>query len=133
MGTREVILFLFKGAIRGKIDQDMRAYCRNYTDCRRKVLMSCFPGNVQYPNGYLHLCCDICTKNCVCNCSCGHCVCSYRPQRMTCLTCCCCELKCKFTLNIPMSLNDKKSADDTDVEHEELRDDLQSCSDSDGA
>ena len=91
----EVALYVFKGCTRGKVCQEMKAYCKNRSNCRRKVLMSGFSGDTQYPPKQ-HLCCDICALNCLCNCTCGYCSCNQEMRNVPCPTCCSCEKKCTF-------------------------------------
>ena len=108
----EVILYQFKGCTRGKIGREMKEYCKNSIICRRKVLMSSFSGDIEYPS-HQHLCCDICTIRCCCNCTC-HCSCSPGTFRLPCLNCCSCEQKCIFISSVPTSSNQTESNNQLD-------------------
>ena len=108
----EVMLYQFKGCTRGKIGREMKEYCKNSIICRRKVLMSSFTGDIEYPS-HQHLCCDICTIRCCCNCTC-HCSCSPGTFRLPCLNCCSCEQKCIFISSVPTSSNQTESNNQLD-------------------
>ena len=55
-------------AITSHASVHMKAYCKNQTLCRRKLLMSSFVDsntNIQLPV-YMHACCDLCALKCSC-------------------------------------------------------------------
>jgi ATP-dependent DNA helicase RecQ len=89
----EVVLYTFLGCTRGRISQEMKDYCGNQTKCRRVFLMSHFSGDVTMPQP-LHLCCDVCSKTCACNCVCKICHC--RSPGVPCSLCCECDVKCLY-------------------------------------
>ena len=66
----EAVLYLFSGSTRGKISSNMKTYCKNNEECRRIQLMQYFPGQSVYKPHFMHLCCDVCTRRCLCNCLC---------------------------------------------------------------
>jgi ATP-dependent DNA helicase RecQ len=47
------------------VDNELKTYARS-ADCRRKVLMGFYGGDVKFA-GVKHLCCDLCTEVCKCN------------------------------------------------------------------
>ena len=54
---------------RGKINLEMKGYCRISKQCHLNQLMQYFPGQFELPQ-QKHLCCDLCTTPCLCHCTC---------------------------------------------------------------
>jgi len=49
------------------VKEEMREYCTNKTECRRKVLMAHFGGVEDFAQpDCKHLCCDVCAQSCKC-------------------------------------------------------------------
>ena len=49
-----------------KVDEDIKMYAANSTDCRRKVLFGDMDNYVHVDVAFKCLCCDICAKLCAC-------------------------------------------------------------------
>ena len=56
----EVVLYLYPGSTRGKINLEMKGYCKNAKQCRRSWF------ELPQPK---HLCYDLCATTCLCNCT----------------------------------------------------------------
>lgn len=67
----EVVLYSFSGSTKGQISSDMKNYSKNAKLCHRVQLMQHFPGEFELPQQ--HLCCDICTQQCLCGRTCTTC------------------------------------------------------------
>ena len=101
----EVVLYTFSGSTKGYVSWDMKNYCQNEKTYRRVILLSHFSGGINQPRP-AHLCCDLCTKRCLCDCACNQCFCP--NQNVPCSSCCVCGLKCSyvhsFDVVMPMHL-----------------------------
>eukprot|EP00794_Sanderia_malayensis_P002933 gene2933-3390_t len=81
-----------------KMTKEMREYIKNDTICRREFLNKGFPGMFRKVTP-LHLCCDICTQQCVCDPENQKCKYSDNPSHImseaeaefTCLSTKCCD------------------------------------------
>ena len=89
----EVVLYSFSGSTKGQINSDMKNYSKNTELCRRIQLMQYFPGKMELPQE-LHLCCDICSMQCLCGCTCVTCSCD-KPVS-PCAKCCTCAKRCTY-------------------------------------
>ena len=89
----EVVLYSFSGSTKGQINSDMKNYSKNTELCRRIQLMQYFPGKMELPQE-LHLCCDICSMQCLCGCTCVTCSCD-KPVSL-CAKCCTCAKRCTY-------------------------------------
>ena len=93
----EVVLYLYPGSTRGKINLEMKGYCKNAKQCHLNQLMQYFPGQFELPQ-QKYLCCDLCATTCLCNCTCRTCYCS--RQRHPCSNCCTCAIQCTYVQEI---------------------------------
>ena len=61
------VLYVNNGKLRHALEE-MKAYCKNTTVCRRALLMSSFDTSksINKPTP-LHMCCDICSASCTCS------------------------------------------------------------------
>lgn len=89
----EVVLYTYAGASRGQVSTGMKEYCSNTEKCRRILLMNPFPGHISLTEPK-HMCCDICTQQCLCSCTCKKCNC--HQLSAPCISCCTCTTKCTF-------------------------------------
>ena len=72
------VLLKFKGCTNStNITKEVKDYVKNYTECRRKLLLNSLMMDPQ-SNSIKHTCCDICGCSCRCQCTCGmeECVCA---------------------------------------------------------
>ena len=91
----EVVLYSYSGSTKGKISTEMKNYGRNTEFCRRIQLMQYFPGKIELPQ-HPHLCCDFCTMQCLCGCTCAICNCD--KPKSPCKKCCICANRCTYAL-----------------------------------
>lgn len=66
--AQAVLYYNRKDLSSGKLSEEMKRYISNNEVCRREMLMSYFgdPAQITKPEE-LHLCCDICEKQCMCS------------------------------------------------------------------
>ena len=107
----EVVLYLFSGCTRGKVCDEMKDYCYNNVKCRRKVLMQCFPGEIQFPSGQLH-------RSCLCNCTCS---CGCDKRKTPCMECCSCVPKCAFVSSAPIYLEKVSEDEESLIDYSTLQ------------
>ena len=65
-------IILYNNVMLKYCDEDIVAYCRNTTECRRTMILNHFDNNTAdiKPPKYAHLCCDICQQKCICDVGC---------------------------------------------------------------
>ena len=89
----EAVLYMYPGCTRGHVLSEMKEYGKNSRQCRRVLSMGHFPGHIYIPQPK-HLCCDLCTQQCLCCCICSRCTCI--PPSAPCNSCCTCDVKCNY-------------------------------------
>ena len=113
----EAVLYMYAGATRGHVCSEMKEYGSNLNKCRCVVAMSHFPGTICSPKPQ-HLCCDICSQQCLCHCM--YCICNCIPPSVPCSFCCTCEVKClyltSFDIVMPMRLMNLAERDSSSAE-----------------
>ena len=59
-------IILYNNVMLKYCDEDIVAYCRNTTECRRTMILNHFDTNTAdiKPPKYAHLCCDVCQQKC---------------------------------------------------------------------
>ena len=65
-------IILYNNVMLKYCDENIVAYCRNTTECRRTMILNHFDNNTAdiKPPKYAHLCCDICQQKCICDVGC---------------------------------------------------------------
>ena len=112
----EVVLYTFTGSTKGHVSQGMKDYCRNDKTCRQMLLLTPFSGmafkNQPKPE---HLCCDVCSRKCLCACNCKQCFCP--NQIIPCFSCCICDIKCRYVpaFDVVMPMRLMQDHEDFDV------------------
>ena len=91
------LLHTYSGCTRGRISDNMKDYCRKTDVCRRRCLFQHFPGDFSLPS-IPHECCDVCHSQCLCACTCGHCICG---KGFPCTSCCQCSKRCNSNFTLP--------------------------------
>ena len=90
------VLYTYSGCTRGLISAEMKDYCKDSSNCRRKHFSS-FPGAYTLPS-ILHECCDVCQRKCLCLCTCNNCTCG---KEKLCNNCCQCPKQCTYVPMLP--------------------------------
>ena len=62
------IIYTYPGCLLGHVSGDMKDYCRQEVECRRKQLLKHFPGSLDLHalDDAPHNCCDLCMQRCKC-------------------------------------------------------------------
>ena len=115
----EVVLYLYPGSTRDKINLEMKGYCKNAKQCCHNQLMQYFPGQFELPQPK-HLCCDLCATTCLCNCTCRTCYCS--RQSHPCSNCCTRAIHCTSVQEIEVGTKgaSPKAYESSSCESEEI-------------
>ena len=86
------VLYTYSGCTRGLISAEMKDYCKDSSNCSRKILFNSFPEAYTLPS-ILHECCDVCQQKCLYLCTCNSCTCG---KEKPCNNCCQCPKRCTY-------------------------------------
>lgn len=64
-GQSYAILVTYRGCTRHRVSAQMKEYIQDTVRCRRKLLLQSFGTEVKGP-AFLHNCCEVCAKRCIC-------------------------------------------------------------------